>query len=536
MTDDFDIEELFDETSKQAWFVELCFRRPSALSDDEMELFFSDRDGRWSTQTKNAIKKFNAKGVDLNQNWALVEQNWRCPGCRRYKSEIFRLSRRGILLAKIEGHHDHLRDYVGKRARELFGDLWLAEARSGSGTKIDILEELVSSFRPELVCSECNTADGKAKIILNGKIPQYFSFSPLEISQFIIASANSDHQISEKKLSETWNCCEKSLFERVSYIDQSLRMIKSGTLYFDRGNSAFRVTQRQFEAPYQLYKAFLSQANGDERSRELTRMIDEFLARSVQKASPMIAPKPKPLVSSVSIPTDAEYRAFCDPNSPRKWRETPDEWKCPICYSSKFQTLRKSKSKKWTSGIRDFYVLEEEKDEFNRHARRTLLKGFSHEFIMRGFTTINVCLDCADVQKELKLRRQDITEIYLTYDDIKLSITSIDSHIAHSIDFEIATIRALSSRVFSSAWDAYHKHKGMVSRLASHFEISKRLLGLKKAKEALINDIMFEADIDDTGEAERLADWILAEAAISKLEDKRNRAAYLARKASQNSH
>jgi len=196
-------------------------------------------------------------------------------------------------------------------------------------------------------------------------------------------------------------------------------MIKSGTLYFDRGNSAFRATQRQFEAPYQLYKAFLNEANRDERSRELTRMIDEFLARSVQKDSPTIAPKPKPIVRSVSIPTDAEYRAFCDPNSPRKWRETPDEWKCPICERSKFQTLRKSKSGKWTSGIREFYVLEEEMDEFTRYARRTLLKGFSHEFIMRGFTTTNVCSDCADVQKELKLKRQDIAEIYLSTGDIR---------------------------------------------------------------------------------------------------------------------
>jgi len=200
MTDDFDIEELFDETPKRAWFVELCFWRPSALNDEEMELFFRDRDGRWSTQTKNAIKKFNAKGLDLNQNWALVEQNWRCPGCARYKGEIFRLSSRGILLAKIEEHHDHLRDYVGKRARELFGERWLAEARPGSGPQTDTLEELVSSFRPELVCSECNTADGKAKIILNGKIPKYFSFSPSEISQFIIASPNSDHQIDVTKL------------------------------------------------------------------------------------------------------------------------------------------------------------------------------------------------------------------------------------------------------------------------------------------------------------------------------------------------
>ena len=110
MDDEFELVSDFESESRKAWFVELLFWRPSALNDQEMAMFFPKRDGKWSIQTKEAIKKFGAKGLDLNQNWALVSQNWCCPACKRSKVEIFRLSNRNILLAKLEEHHDHVRE------------------------------------------------------------------------------------------------------------------------------------------------------------------------------------------------------------------------------------------------------------------------------------------------------------------------------------------------------------------------------------------------------------------------------------------
>lgn len=77
--DDFGIEPDFHKEPNRLWLVELAFWRPSALTDEEMESSFADRDGRWSGQTKAALLKHSAKGLDLNQNWALVEQNWSCP-------------------------------------------------------------------------------------------------------------------------------------------------------------------------------------------------------------------------------------------------------------------------------------------------------------------------------------------------------------------------------------------------------------------------------------------------------------------------
>jgi hypothetical protein len=114
----------FDPHS-DAWFANLLFWRPSNLSDEQMQLHFSEWDGRWSNQTKRALERFGAKGLDLNENWSLCAPYWTCPACRRSKNEIFRLSKRGILLAKLELHHDHLRDRIWHRARKLFGEKWL---------------------------------------------------------------------------------------------------------------------------------------------------------------------------------------------------------------------------------------------------------------------------------------------------------------------------------------------------------------------------------------------------------------------------
>ena len=62
----------FDPGSK-AWFAELLFWRPSKLSDEDMQLHFGDWDGKWSEQTKAAIQRFGAKGLDLNDSWALTK-------------------------------------------------------------------------------------------------------------------------------------------------------------------------------------------------------------------------------------------------------------------------------------------------------------------------------------------------------------------------------------------------------------------------------------------------------------------------------
>ena len=48
--DEFKFADGYDPSSSW-WSVSLLFPRPSKLSDEDMQLHFRDRDGRWSKQT-----------------------------------------------------------------------------------------------------------------------------------------------------------------------------------------------------------------------------------------------------------------------------------------------------------------------------------------------------------------------------------------------------------------------------------------------------------------------------------------------------
>lgn len=529
-SDDIDFEEKDIGGPSRAWFVELTFWRPSALTDEEIGLFFPGRDGKWSDQTKEAIKRHGAKGLDLNQNWALVPRNWVCPVCNRSKVDIFRLSNRGILLANVEEHHDHLRDYVSHRARQLFGERWTADL-PGSGMIADTLEELVSSFPSELVCSECNAADGKAKLLLKDVIPSYFSFAPGEIKQFIIPTANADHQIDSRRVEETWRGCEPSLKERIKLIDQALHMIRDGMLYRERGTSSFRASLRQFEPQYQLYQEFLRKADRDERGRELRQTMDEFLARSVQKDSHAVIPRPGPRPATASGPTDAEYSGYCDPVSPRRWKATGEGWSCPICDRTKRQVTRKANGGKWTGGIRELIEPIQEADEAEIQARRSTLPGFSHAFVMKGSRSVLICSDCLEIISQIKLRRRDITDIYLTGSDLRQCILSVQPHAPHDVDWDEVARRALSNRSIGSAWEAYSKHRSLASRLRHIFKVmALNNGGEQRAMDEIAEEVMFTAELDDRAEAYRLAKWFLREAARFDDEEDRRKAAYIEKK------
>ena len=97
--------------------------------------------------------------------WAALPPDWRCPACRRSRFELLTWTKsitgygvpRGEYqwLAPLHEHHDHRSDHGMFAPR----------------------------FSPTVICSDCNHADGRAKRQLG--LPGRFSFSPIELSQFI---------------------------------------------------------------------------------------------------------------------------------------------------------------------------------------------------------------------------------------------------------------------------------------------------------------------------------------------------------------
>jgi hypothetical protein len=250
-----------------AWFANLLFWLPSRLSDEQMQLHFSEWDGRWSDQTNRASRRFEAKGLDLNENWALCAPYWSCPTCRRNKDEIFRLSKRGILLAKLELHHDHLRDVIWHRARELFGTHWLETIPKSSIMIVDHIRELTSRFDLCLLCSECNAADGKVKARFRTEIDSRFSFTAQEIGAFVRARAGQDHEIDDAKALGMWEAEKGNFLLRTTLIDELLAHLVGGRLARDpQGTSSARGVASALNSSSLLTQSFYREAKDTERA------------------------------------------------------------------------------------------------------------------------------------------------------------------------------------------------------------------------------------------------------------------------------
>lgn len=86
--DDWDAPDADDLS--HLWSAIVVLPHVSRLNDDEMAAYFADFDGRWSRQTRDAMTKLDASGLELNANWALT---------RRIASFSPRRSQRSALMA-----------------------------------------------------------------------------------------------------------------------------------------------------------------------------------------------------------------------------------------------------------------------------------------------------------------------------------------------------------------------------------------------------------------------------------------------------
>lgn len=495
-----------------AWFANLLFWRPSHFSDEEMQLHFSNLDGRWSEQTKRATQRFEAKGLDLNENWALCAPYWICPACRRSKDDIFRLSKRGILLAKLELHHDHVRDSVWPRIRELFGKDWLETRPKSSMIILDHIRELTSRFDVCLVCSECNAADGKVKMRFRGEIDPRFSFTAQEIGTFTCPAAGKDHEIDYEKAHAAWQAEKGNFQTRVVLLDDLLGHLVHGRLARDhQGMTDAKTMNGAFDAYSLLMRSFEQDTRNTERAQLLWRLRDEFLARSTRRDSATLVPADRARGPAVA-PTDDEYAAYVDPVSPKRWLALPSDWPCPVCARNKGQLLRKSKSGKWSGGVRSHDECTLERDDLVIANRRRLFPDFRNDIFVRDIAQITVCADCAGITAALIQKDQSIRDPYLSSGDRRACIVSSQPHSAHEIDFEAARQRAIANEPYAAASAAFLAFRDRVRDFAGRLERGRRWGNTEKdLLNAFADDLRIFHRIENPAECLNLAKWLLTQ-------------------------
>lgn len=490
------------------WGAYLTFYRPSRLSDDEMQWHFGDRDGRWSAQTKTAMQRTGAKGLDLNRNWALTRQPWSCSGCGRTKDQCFRLSSRGILLAKIELHHDHMRDFVWPRAGELLGEDW-RDRIPGTGEALGLVRELTSRFSEAMVCAECNAADGKVKRLVS-EIDRRFSFTVSEIRQFAVRRAGSDHDIDAAKARAIWEEQRPGFEMRMALLDTLILEIGRRRIGHDReGWPGVLPLEEHLGSQQTLVKAFHEQVRGDDRRTELSGLRHEFLARSVSLDSQRLA-EPRKVPRAIA-PTADEYAAYTDPVSEKIWAVTPEDWKCACCGRAKPEIVRKAKTGKWSGGVRSLRVLVDEIDAETIARRARIFPGYKNEFWVGDAYFVSICSDCNDVSRDARQKDRSAPDGHLSVMDIQNALQEVQPHSGHVVDYALVRERMRANQPYNSADDAYVAYRSLVLKLAGTMDYR---LGRGVPREAVMAELFdvlrYEHGIDSPEEQTELAEWLLA--------------------------
>jgi hypothetical protein len=133
------------------------------------------------------LAEFQAyKGAHGPHIWTEVGEHWMCPSCCRSKFQILRWTTRF------------------PRSPKKFSD-WMAVLHRHHDHSVDAWRE-APRFEQTIICDQCNAADGTAKRELD--LPEKFSFSPLEISRFVVSFPHDKHKINLQ--------AAKSIYEAVS--------------------------------------------------------------------------------------------------------------------------------------------------------------------------------------------------------------------------------------------------------------------------------------------------------------------------------
>lgn len=506
--EDFTLEPDFDPNS-ELWSAYLTFPRPSKLSDEQMEVYFPDRDGRWSRESKVAITHHGAGGLDLNDNWALAWRGWSCPGCDRPKNEILRLSKRGILLAKLELHHDHIADFVWPHAESLLGKDWRDTAAPGFGEVIGSIQDLAIRFTNCLVCSECNSADGKVKRKYQEEIDSRFSFTTLEIARFVRPQAHCDHDIDFDEALKIWRSARDGFLTRLRLVEQLLTDLENGHLMRERqGTTGARRIWSAIGSAEMLSQAFYREAEGSDRARLLSDLRSVFLARSTSRDS---AALPRwPASPNILSPTEAEFASYVDPVSPKRWQATPPDWQCPVCERSKRQVLRKSKKGKWSGGVRQHTGYCDETDAETIEKRRWLFPDFRNEYWVSDAQTTNICSDCAGIGTQVVQGNRSLGKPYLKLQDLRDCLTECGPHQRHEIDINLAQKRIAQNDAYWSAADALNAFNLLLSRFHHKLDCWSQS-GARRSDiiADLCEDLRVYNNVTDTADQEALVEWLL---------------------------
>lgn len=363
-------------------------------------------DSEYSFRTNELKDKFKAKGVHFNKWWVMTPTNWKCPVCKRDKSQIVRLNKHGDLSGQLHEHHDHMKDLVKKRFQELSASKKTVVADSLAEKFATRLSFSFAAYDNTVICSDCNSADMEAKKLINSH--KYFSFAPSDISEFIIVNDNLEHQIDEKKAKQIWEG-QKEVFKiRMEFLDKLADIAAENTHWYKPSKITAKQTENTAGIYFEKYGL-----------RKLNRGWPENLLYETNKyAGNKSTWRSKSKNISVMPPSNGEIEHMVKLNG-KHWNKYDDDWHCPICLRSKVDCIQKSNKGSW------FFT--------------TVNKLFLEKNNIHWCENIEICSECSKVVNLIKKEVDILEELtmsdhwFLKVDELK-QIVIQSQNTSHAID------------------------------------------------------------------------------------------------------
>lgn len=492
--------------------MEFTFNLPdlASASDEEMQRLFPSFDGRWSLQTRQLLIDNKTTRLSLNDNWASTPQNWFCPVCSRYKSQLVRLSTQGVLLCRLHWHHDHLRDCGEKILRRGVPVLDDSTARAVQFSAVAACKTSAERFHERLICEDCNTADGRAKSLLKGVVHPDFSFSPAEIARFITVTPNALHDVDPDKARAIWDRVADDVEDRLAFMGHLAARVTVGRHV--REGSNYRPNQTLAL----LANCMAAQSNP---SFSVYSFQSAFSERSTCDDAAGTSSRPKAR-RRVQIPTQADLAAFnaTHPSDSQWWAGGPD-WTCAGCDRTRFQMLRISNAGEWTAGAhrRAVQVAEDRQDALHfRHG------WYGAGPTYRGEDIVWICKDCRQIITETKTAGTDLTDDCLTLEDLRAVLTEVRPHERPIYDKTAAATRPAANADHVDGIADLYQHSSRCWAVADRFAQMRRgRVSDSDARDWLVSEM--DDHHLDASDYPALLDWRLGEAAAFSEAYARNR-------------
>ncbi|WP_123906193.1 hypothetical protein [Sphingorhabdus sp. YGSMI21] len=477
-----------------------------SMTDDEVSShpLAWGRDGKWSRQTRWLLSHFGTHRLELNEAWAMTSPVWQCPCCQRYKPEIAKLTDQGVLHCQLDHHHDHLGDLAGEILRaatchDIPDELVRVRKRACNAALL-----LIERFAETLICNDCNAADAAMKAALGHRVDRHFSFSPLEIANFILPKPNSSHEPDNARGLEIWTHAQAQFSERLKFAEQLAKRITAGL--HDRERLNYTGLDSGYDDAKLLFKLAADQGGPRNHPRGIG---DALLARSRSTAGRFSNPK-KLSAAPFRIPTAEEFQLLDQTKANSSpWRNSGANWSCAACSRSKFEITRLSKKGKWMALIMELNDFEEETNPISLQRR-----SFHYDLplIFGQCKRITVCQDCRQIVTDAKTLVPSVIEDCMPIDAIRKLAQDPKPHQGHVID-RPEIIRVVEANTqWAKAAEDFWIHRDHANDIAFHQLRLVRNTGLSDsaARRQLIPELVAAKKLPGF-ESDEWFDWLIAE-------------------------